>query len=224
MGLDSSIIVRRKITPKVMPKPSEADLARQEEVKRRAKEEFGEDMEFEITTLGPGGFAVLEDNIVFSDTLDAVNLTPLQVPEYPLVVEVSVAYWRKANHIHGWWMRESGIPEEAWEIFNRLPVPVKREQMAHFVEVCKTVLNTVVRGPITAKQDSLTGPYLSFEIISIDKAVARMVFPPVTGFFFGDDEIDWTWVEALDDAVSEISAVLDDPSFLADRFYYYGDW
>lgn len=72
----------------------------------------------------------------FNRIADAVNLKAFVSPESPsLTVDVTVAYWRKANAIHGWFVKnvQDGVDE-----CQRSNVP--REQLEELVAACGLVL------------------------------------------------------------------------------------
>jgi hypothetical protein len=71
-----------------------------------------------------------------------------------------VAYWRKANAIHGWIINHADV------IDNGTPVPLTKQDLYDLREVCIKVL------------DGHT------------KEIALELLPPTEGFFFVNNEID----------------------------------
>lgn len=80
-------------------------------------------------------------------------------------IEEKAAYWRKANHIHKWFVDnvQDGV-DECQESY------VSREQLQNLCDVCRLVLNS--KGKKGAKK------------------IAEENLPPQKGFFFGDNKID----------------------------------
>jgi hypothetical protein len=87
-------------------------------------------------------------------------------------VSYLVACWRKANAIHGWFLRHLDVPVENCE-----DVPVLAKQLEHLRDDCRTVL--AAQG--TPK----------FEV------TARELLPPTEGFFFGVYDLDEWYIESL---------------------------
>lgn len=86
-------------------------------------------------------------------------------------VSMNIAYWRKANQIHGWFVREVQGGED-----NNAPYPLEREKLVELLDTVKKVLDG-------------------------DKSVARELLPVTPGFFFGnyneDDGYDEYYYEQL---------------------------
>jgi hypothetical protein len=51
------------------------------------------------------------------------------------IVEIEAAYWRKANHIHGWFVRKVQDDKDDCGCY-----PVNREQLTELKELCERVL------------------------------------------------------------------------------------
>ena len=97
-----------------------------------------------------------------------------------------VAYWRKANMIHGWFISNCADGEDDCQ-----PVYVPAEKLIELRKLCKSIIE-MPEGP---KRD----------------AKAMGLLPPCEGFFFGSTKIDADYYENLQytvDVLSDIS--LDD--------------
>lgn len=58
-----------------------------------------------------------------------------EFPDYEIInTQIQVGYWRKANHIHGWFVRNTLDPCGEGE-----QVQVSREQLMQLLMTCKTV-------------------------------------------------------------------------------------
>lgn len=103
----------------------------------------------------------------FSAIIDAVGARAYVDPDKwnGIQVDLPVGYWRKANHIHGWFVREvQGGEDECEEHY------VSRERLVELRDICTRLLAD--RHP--------------------ERAMSAL--PPVSGFFFGADGIgDWYW-------------------------------
>ena len=82
-------------------------------------------------------------------------------------VRVQAAYWRKANQIHGWIVRNCADGKDACQ-----EVYFSREKMQELLELCRRT--RAEKGKPSFKHN--------------------MPLPPAEGFFFGSTEIDeWYW-------------------------------
>lgn len=111
----------------------------------------------------------------------AFNGTPL-VPrrEYyhaPGVEEV--AYWRKANAIHAWFVNECGGGIDECQM-----IPVHPEQIVDLYSRCRQVIEA--RGTPEAQ------------------SVAMTLLPPQAGFFFGGREVDEWYYKDLEETMKTI--------------------
>jgi hypothetical protein len=93
-------------------------------------------------------------------------------------VDVCVAYWRKANAIHGWFVDncQDGVDE------CQPSKPIQIEQLAGLVSRCERVL--------------------------ADHDLALELLPPRPGFFFGDTEVDSWYLEYLTYTVEHLGSVV----------------
>jgi len=115
-------------------------------------------------------------------------------------VQMCVAYWRKANAIHGWVVKNfaDGV-DDCRELY------VPREGLASLLETCRELLATK------------------------DAEAATKVLPPTPGFFFGSDEVDEGYWHDLSHTVSQLNSVLNDWFSAAEAddrvdFYYQASW
>ena len=90
-----------------------------------------------------------------------------------------VAYWRKANAIHGWIMNHTKV------IDNGTPVPLTKQDLYELREVCIKVLT------------------------SHTEEAAFELLPPTSGFFFGSTEVDeWYWSD-VSDTIDKLNTALE---------------
>lgn len=111
-----------------------------------------------------------------------------------LTVNVNVAYWRKANAIHKWFVDnvQSG-EDECKEHF------VERKQLAALVILCKQVLTDPAK-------------------------LAPELLPPQPGFFFGTTDIDDDYRQDLKETILQLDAVLNNEALKEYEFYYRSSW
>lgn len=110
-------------------------------------------------------------------------------------LEVTVGYWRKANQIHAWFVKnvQKGVDDCG-------DYRVDREQLVELRDLCVELLKDK------------------------DPEKAKVALPPQPGFFFGDYEInDWYWAD-LDETVKQLNAILTNPKFENWDFEYHSSW
>lgn len=91
----------------------------------------------------------------------------------------TVAYWRKANAIHGWFIKHCGQG-----IDDCRPIYVSREMLTILKTVCEEALS------------------------SRDEKFAKRELPPTEGFFFGTYEMDdWYWSD-MQSTVDQLNVAL----------------
>ena len=128
-------------------------------------------------------------------------------PDSPsATVEVTVAYWRKSNQIHQWFVQNVQGGEDECR-----PHHVSRDQLVELRELCVKLLTVHDKDPGRAGKQ------------------AHEELPSQSGFFFGSTEYDeWYWgdlkhtVEMLD-RVLEHSTELED-SYGMPSFVYQSSW
>jgi hypothetical protein len=114
-------------------------------------------------------------------------------------VSYLVAYWRKANAVHGWFQTHLDQP-----VSNCEDVPVLFKQLAQLREDCLEVLDS--RGQDAAE------------------AVALRLLPPTTGFFFGSPEIDDWYYQDLEYTVTALTHLLATVPDTNEWSFYYRAW
>ena len=116
-------------------------------------------------------------------------------------VAINIGYWRKANQIHGWFVREVQDGKDNCE-----PYPVPREKLVELLDTIKQVLDS-------------------------DKSVARELLPVTAGFFFGnyseDDGYNEWYYEQLrhtETLLEDILSEYTEANHLEYDIYYQSSW
>lgn len=135
-------------------------------------------------------------------------------------ISFNVAYWRKANAIHKWFVDvvQEG-KDECQEAY------VTREQLGELVALCKTVLAGIkmVPGNVqTSTTYSKEGKVRNFDAGAVvsDPSVAIEKLPTASGFFFGGTDYDENYQADLHSTIEQLEAVLNNPAFEGWDFYY----
>jgi hypothetical protein len=125
-----------------------------------------------------------------------------------ITVEVCVAYWRKANQVHRWFVEEVQEGNDDCKGYY-----VSREKLEELRDLCKTVLasSKLVAGQIvnghTGTAQGWTPNIEEGQVIE-NPAAAKEILPTTSGFFFGGTEYDqWYW-DDLKRTVAQLDAAL----------------
>lgn len=112
-----------------------------------------------------------------------------------------IAYWRKANAIHGWIVRNvaDGVDECQ-------RIPMSREVLRDLVLRCKRVL-------------------LEFAASGeIEEAAKREDLAPTGGFFFGSYDMDEWYRQDLEETIEQIEKMLNAKELESASFFYQASW
>lgn len=141
-------------------------------------------------------------------------------PERILYIVEEIAYWRKANQIHHWFVtnvQEGADDCKAYE--------VSRDQLRKLLDTVNTVLqgSHLVAGKITSGYTltATDGQVVRNLIVEdgqriADPSVARALLPTQSGFFYGSTDYDEGYYADLQhtrDVLTEALAVVDDGDF-----------
>jgi len=121
------------------------------------------------------------------------ELTPGKINE----VVSYVGYWRKANHIHGWF-----ITNCADGVDNCQRTYVSKDDLSKLVKVCKEVVELLEAEEYDAVEELL---------------------PPLEGFFFGEYDVTSEWYKKdTEDTIKQLEPVIENEKL--DSFYYTASW
>lgn len=142
----------------------------------------------------------------FEGILSAIGLDrdDIEVETPSAYVDVGVAYWRKANAIHNWF-----IENLADGVDDCKPVYVNRKDLLE--------LHTVLVEVMKVREMQEADP---------DEALptAEDILPTVGGFFFGETEYDdWYWRQ-VEYTRDRLAVILANPKFADFDFEYRASW
>lgn len=109
-----------------------------------------------------------------------------------------VAYWRKANQIRGFFVRECGYPEDG----NCLDVEVSKEDLVKLLAYCTVILDT--------REDEREN-------------IAKELLPVTEGFFFGGNTYDEWYYQELRETAALLRSLIADFDFTKNELHY-TDW
>lgn len=140
--------------------------------------------------------------VSFGDEIQSIIRNNFQwtddfVPPHANYLEVQVAYWRKCNQIHNWFVNENqGGEDVSGKWFS-----VDREKLVRLLKLCKKVLK-------------LNNPEDAEELL-----------PTVEGFFFGDTDYDEFYFGDLESTVEQLEKILENPHLShCNDFDYMASW
>lgn len=93
-------------------------------------------------------------------------------------VSLCIAYWRKANAIHRWFVEHCQDGVDECQPSN----PVHVEQLAQLIQLCRAVISDPTR--------------------------SEELLPPLPGFFFGSTDIDQWYIEDLEYTAKRLEKVV----------------
>lgn len=118
-----------------------------------------------------------------------------------MTININVGYWRKANQIHNWFVKNVQEGED-----NCAEYFVPRDKLQELLSICNELEVLHVKGDPSANQK------------------AGELLPPSSGFFFGGTAIDDGYWEDIEYTASTIRGILNNPKFELAEFYYRSSW
>lgn len=138
-----------------------------------------------------------DENEMFRQIVDTVGMLDAHDERFA-TVSVNVAYWRKANAIHEWFVKNVQDGEDDCKTYY-----VSREKLIELEELCRRVVE------------------------SGEPEVAAKLLPTASGFFFGGTDYDEYYFEQIDwtaKRIAEILTKLPDGGMRGVDFYYNSSW
>lgn len=143
-------------------------------------------------------------------------------PERIAYIVEEVAYWRKANHIHKWFVDKcQGGVDDCREHY------VETEQLAELVGLCKQVLESIetVDGQVnmgtTHFADGRVEHHTKPGPVVAQQGLAAALLPTQAGFFFGGTDYDEYYLDDIRKTVELLEPLLTDGS---GEFFYDSSW
>lgn len=134
-----------------------------------------------------------------------------------------VAYWRKANAIHKWFVSHvQGGKDDCGSYY------VSREKLTELKVACDKVLaNSKMRsGKVNVGSVSKGGgpfqPIVEDGEVITDPQIAETVLPTAKGFFFGSTDYDQYYHQDLQKTSEVVAAILAEAD--SGDFYYHSSW
>jgi hypothetical protein len=139
-----------------------------------------------------------EENQLFNDLAKTVGMEQAHDERY-ITVNVNVAYWRKANAIHEWFVKNVQDGEDDCKSHY-----VSRDMLRELHDVCRKVVEAGTQ------------------------EVAQELLPTASGFFFGDTEYGEYYFEQVDWTAKRLAEILrtipEKSGMTGVDFYYNSSW
>lgn len=148
-------------------------------------------------------------------------------PERVTYVIEEVAYWRKANAIHRWFV--DNIADGADDCRD---IEVSRENLQTLLDLVTTVLASSTLVPAKIKNgyritsDGTEDPIMEDGQVIADPRVAMELLPTQSGFFFGSTDYDQYYIEDLQHTRDALTEILNDTEAedQSHHFVYRASW
>ena len=145
---------------------------------------------------------------------------------YPYkMIHDNIAYWRKANAIHGWIERH--IDSE--ELKNCDDYKITKDMIVDLLLDCSFVLDNtkLVEGKVTNGYrctDNGFEPIIEDGLVVEDSTACEDVLPTESGFFFGSTEYTQWYLDDIKYTKSVCEKILDEVDFDRYELYYHASW
>lgn len=135
-----------------------------------------------------------------------------------------VADWRKANHIHKWFVDnvQDGVDDCGM-------YEATKEQLEELLDICNKVINgtKLVKGKVSNGQTFENGKwvddYVDGEYVE-DSSIAEELLPTTSGFFFGGTQYDQWYIQDVKYTIKVIEDVLNTTDFEHEIVMYSSSW
>lgn len=136
----------------------------------------------------------------------------------------SVAVWRKANHIHKWFVDNIQGGNDDCGTYE-----VSKEVLCNLIEICKQVkgASNLIKGKIqngyTYKNGVKSPIWVEGEYID-NSSIATALLPTQEGFFFGGTEYDQWYLEDINYTITTLEKVVNEIDFNHEIVMYSSSW
>jgi hypothetical protein len=154
------------------------------------------------------------------EMVEAENLVTEDSPS--LYVKVTCGYWRKANHIHQWFVRNVQNGED-----NCGNYYVSRGQLEELADACRAVMRStrlvggVVHTGTTYDRSGETEHFADGKVLE-DSTMAEELLPTQEGFFFGGTDYDEGYWNDLETTIAIVNRALNASTKW--EFSYHSSW
>lgn len=154
-------------------------------------------------------------NILVDGKPVAVNLSKVSY------IEESAGYWRKANQIHNWFVKNVQEGEDDCKYYY-----VSSKQMNDLLATCKQIKKhcKLINGMVTNGyiiESGIKIPIVEEGKEMTDQELAHKLLPTTSGFFFGNTDYDKYYMSDICNTIGILEAALADQTA---EYYYRSSW
>lgn len=175
--------------------------------------------EDEIEEIGENAISMLKDAV---HTRYYVWDTDKEYPNNSIYDEI--AYWRKANQIHKWFVDNVQGGEDDCGNYE-----VSEEQLRDLLAACVTVkvnsrmVKAKIKNGMIMRDGKLVDSLEDGKAI-VNPEIAERLLPTCSGFFFGSEEYDQYYMDDIDDTIKQLNKILDETDFEKEIVFYHASW
>lgn len=135
-----------------------------------------------------------------------------------------VAYWRKANQIHNWFVENIQDCIDDCGYYE-----VSRQELQALLTDCRDVLKYAEceLQEMNGGMEKIDGEWKQTTMMGrkiINKDVVADILPTTSGFFFGSTEYDEWYLRDIENTIEQLNEVLKDTDFENDAIFYTSSW
>lgn len=142
-------------------------------------------------------------------------------------IEEDVGYWRKANHIHQWFVDNVQHGEDDCRSYE-----VSEEQLQELLDLCIRVKNETVMMPGTihtgtSYQNGIKTELTEEGMVVANDNVAQELLPCRGGFFFGNTDYNQHYMDDINltiNIIEELFREKNDKGYINGTIYYQSSW
>jgi len=145
--------------------------------------------------------------------------------ENPSTIKEEVGYWRKANHIHNWFVENTQDGEDEC-----MPSEVSREQLMQLLNLCREVKDKAImvdgemHTGIIHDRNGTRQMTEKGKLIENAEEIAELL-PTQQGFFFGSTDYDQYYMDAVDETIEILeNALSNENEGIRQYFEYRASW
>ena len=140
-----------------------------------------------------------------------------------------VAYWRKANQIHKWFVDNVQDGVDDCDYYE-----VSKDKIEELLKICRVVKENseLVDGKINngySLEKNDKGEYVKKYFIEDgkiikDTTIAEKLLPCTSGFFFGSEDYDGWYYRQIEDTIKQLETILKETNFDEELIEYNSSW
>ena len=149
-------------------------------------------------------------------------------PDKVAYIEEDIIRWRKANHIHAWFVENVQDGND-----NCAEYYVTVDDLKRLLDICERIIEEcpLVPGKVQNGSRMIAGggfePIMEDGMVMTNTEVARSLLPTAEGFFFGSTDYDQWYMRDVKHTAEELRKVVDAHDTGADggaNYYYHSSW